>query len=136
TAHVSSSSATLRLTVVQSDGCTETSDVVLTVAQLPTSSISGPSSVCPLSSSQFLAPAGLAKYSWTINGNGSISGPTNAQTVTVTAGATCGAIFTLGLNVANNNGCSSSCSSNVLVLDTVAPVISTIPADATVQCAA
>jgi hypothetical protein len=136
TAHVSSSSATLRLTVIQSNGCTETSDVVLTVAQLPTCSISGASSVCPLSSSQFLAPAGLASYSWTIGGNGSISGPTNAQMVTVTAGATCGATFTLGLNVANNNGCPSSCSSNVLVQDTVPPVISSIPADATVQCAA
>src|SRR6185369_4549444 len=98
-------------------------------------SISGAVSVCLSSSSQFLAPAGLTGYSWTISGNGSISGATNAQMVTVKAGAACGATFTLGLNVTNNSGCSSSCSSDVLVEDTVAPVISSIPADVTVQCA-
>jgi hypothetical protein len=135
TAHVSSVSATLRLTVIQSNGCTETSDVTLTVAPIPTCSISGASSVCPLSSSQFSAPAGLASYSWTISANGSISGPTNAQTVTVVAGATCGADFTLSLNVANNNNCGNSCSSDVMVQNTVAPTITGMPADVTVQCA-
>src|SRR5262249_35601465 len=101
----------------------------------PTCSISGPATVCPLSSSQFLAPAGLASYSWSISGNGSISGPTTAQMVTVKAGASCGAAFTLGLNTTNRGGCPSSCSSDVLVQDTVAPVITSIPSDVTVQCA-
>src|SRR5262249_22554370 len=45
TAHVSSPSATLRLTALQSNGCTETSDVVLTVAPVPTCSIAGATSV-------------------------------------------------------------------------------------------
>ena len=42
TAHLSSGTATLRLTVVQANGCTETDDVVLTVKPLPTASITGP----------------------------------------------------------------------------------------------
>ncbi|HTL56131.1 MAG TPA: hypothetical protein VL361_10660, partial [Candidatus Limnocylindrales bacterium] len=134
TAHVSSSSAKLRLTVIQSNGCTETSDVVLTVAPIPTCSISGGASMCPASSSQFSAPAGLASYGWSISGNGSIVGATNAQMVTVKAGASCGATFTLSLNVANST-CPSSCSTDVLVQDTVAPVITSIPADVTVSCA-
>ena len=57
TAHVSSASATLRLTVIQSNGCMETSDVVLNVTPMPADSITGPSLVCPKSSTQF---SGLA----------------------------------------------------------------------------
>src|ERR1051326_4389117 len=90
-AHVSSSSATLRLTVLQSNGCTETSDVVLTVAPIPACSISGPALVCPKSTAQFTAPAGMAKYGWSITGNGSISGSTNAQRVPDGAGPASGA---------------------------------------------
>src|SRR5262249_6903776 len=135
TAHVTTSSATLRLTVIQSNGCTETSDVLLTVAPIPTCSISGASTMCPSSSSRFSAATGLASYGWSISGNGSIVGATNAQTVTVKAGANCGASFTLSLNVANST-CPNSCSTDVLVQDTVAPVITSIPVDATVQCAA
>jgi len=133
TAHVSSPSATLRLTVIQSNGCKETSDVVLTVATMPTCSISGASSVCPSSSAQFSAPAGLSAYAWSISGNGSISGPTNAQTVTVTAGSACGATFTLALNLTNNNNCSSSCSSVVMVNNTGGPTV-TAPANITIAC--
>jgi hypothetical protein len=135
TAHVTSSSATLRLTVYQSNGCTETDDVVLNVAPLPPCSISGASSTCPLSTQVFSAPTGLASYSWSITGNGSISGPTNTQTVMVAAGSACGATFTLRLNTANGNGCPNTCSMDVLVADTTAPVIKSIPADVTVKCA-
>jgi hypothetical protein len=134
TAHVSTSSATLRLTVIQSNGCTETSDVVLTVTPIPTCSIAGSTSVLPLSSSQFFAPAGMSGCSWSISGNGSISGSTNAQMITVLAGATCGANFTLKLNV-TNNGCWSSCSSDVAVADSVLPSISA-PADVVLECPA
>src|SRR6266566_756864 len=42
TARVSSASATLRLTVIESNGCTETNDVVLSVTPLPACSITGP----------------------------------------------------------------------------------------------
>src|SRR5262249_3718151 len=110
TAHASSSSATFRLTVVQSNSCNETSDVLLTVAPIPTCSISGSSLICPNSTAQFSAPTGLAGYGWSISGNGSISGSTNAQMVTVKAGGACGTPFSLTLNVVGAiGGCGSTC---------------------------
>jgi hypothetical protein len=133
TAHVSSSSATLRLTVVQSNACTETSDIVLTVAPLPTCSLAGPSAVCPRSSNQFLGPPALNGYAWSITGNGAITGPTNTQAVTVAAGP-CGADFTLTLTV-TSNGCSSACSTDVIVTNSIAPTI-TAPPDLVLECPA
>src|SRR5205814_4792125 len=86
TAHVSSASAILRLTVVELNGCTETNDVVLTIKPLPACSIAGASLVCPTSSNQFSAPTNMTSYAWGIVGNGAISGATNVRTVTVVAG--------------------------------------------------
>ncbi len=134
TAHVSSSTATLRLTVLQANGCTEASDVVLTAAPVPVASIAGPAIVCPTSSSQFLAPANMSSYSWTVSGEGTIFGPTNQQAVLVVAGATCGTNFTLSLTVANN-GCPNTCATNVLVNNTLAPSI-TAPPDLVLSCPA
>src|SRR6266540_4355740 len=88
-AHVSSATATLRLTVTQANGCTETDDTVLTVAPLPACSITGQSSVCPQSSRQFSGPTGMNSYSWSITGNAAISGPTNQQSVSVMSGSVC-----------------------------------------------
>src|SRR5207248_9139374 len=106
--------ATVRLTVVQANGCTEKDDVVLSVGSAPACSITGLSSVCPQSSSQFTAPAGMNSYSWSITGHASISGPTNQQTVSITSGSLCGETFSLFLNVTSNL-CSSACSQTVTV---------------------
>ena len=136
TAHVTSASATLRLTVVQVNGCTETDDVVLNVAPMPACSIAGSASMCPQSSAQFSAPAGLRAYSWSVTGNGSIVGSTNSPTVTVQAGQACGATFTLMLNTFGSIGnCISTCTTDVMVNDTETPVLASIPADVTVECA-
>src|SRR6185295_699412 len=89
TAHVSSASATLRLTVIESNGCTETNDIVLTVKPLSPCSITGSATVCPRSSALFSGPAGMSSYSWSISGNGTISGTSNARTVTAVAGNGC-----------------------------------------------
>src|SRR5262249_23715729 len=77
TAYVSSGSAPLRLIATQVNGCSETNDVVLNVSPLPACSITGPTLVCPRSSIQFHGPSGMSGYSWSISGNGSISGATN-----------------------------------------------------------
>ena len=134
TAHVFSPTATLRLTVAQANGCIETDEVVLTVTPLPVCSITGPALVCPQSTGQFQGPIGMAAYSWSVAGNGSISGPANVRTVTVTAGAACGTNFVLSLGV-TSNGCPNTCTTEVTVNDTVSPTITSIPADVTVQCA-
>src|SRR5262249_21404949 len=99
TAHVSSASATLRLIVAQVNGCNETNDAVLTVVNPPTSSIAGSATLCPNSTNVFQGPAGMDGYAWSISGNGAILGASNAATVTVVAGAQCGATFTLNLAV-------------------------------------
>ena len=134
TAHVFSSTATLRLTVLQANGCVRTSDVLLTVVPPPACSISGPANTCPGSSVQLFAPPGMDAYSWSISGSGAISGPANAQMVSVEAGPNCGDNFTLTLNV-TSNGCASTCSTSVLVIDTVPPTI-TAPPDLTLECPA
>jgi len=131
--HVTSASATLRLTVVDSANCTKTDDVVLTVNSNPTCSIGGSDGICPSSSSTYSAPAGASTYSWSISGNGSIVGSTTSQTVSVTAGSSCGP-FTLSLQVTNTNGCNSSCSKIVGVNDTSAPTISALPGPSTIEC--
>jgi hypothetical protein len=134
TAHVSSSSATLRLTVVQANGCIGTSDIVLTVNPIPTSTISGPASVLPQATTQFSGPAGMSNYTWSISGNGSISGSGSLQTVSVVAGSTCGTTYTLSLNV-NVNGCGSTATNNILISGTGVPVV-TPPANLTLECPA
>jgi hypothetical protein len=134
TAHVSSATATLRLTVVQANGCTETDDVVLSVANLPVCSITGAALLCPNSTNVFQAPAGMTGYAWSITGNGVISGATNAQTVKVISGGSCGAAFTLNL-VTTSGICSTACSMDVMVADTTPPTMS-IPADLVLDCPA
>jgi HYR domain len=133
-ARVSSTSATLRLTVVQANGCTESDDVLLTVKPVPAASISGPSQVCPQSTAQFSGPGAMGAYAWSVTGNGSITGPTNSQTVTVTAGSNCGATFSLSLAVSSNS-CPGIATADVMVNDTNAPAI-TAPADVTLECPA
>jgi len=134
TAHVTSASATLRLTVVQGNECTESDDVVLTVAPLPACSIAGPATVCPLSTSQYAGPAGSVRYAWSVDGNASIVGPTNAQVVTVAASPDCEGTFTLRLTSASSL-CESSCTTDVLIQDTNAPVV-TAPPDLVLECPA
>jgi hypothetical protein len=134
TAHVSSASATLRLTVTESNGCSETNDVVLSVNPLPACSITGTTQACPNSLQQFSAPAGMGGYLWAVSGSGVISGATNAQTVTVQAGLACSTNYTLTLMTVSN-GCVSICSDEVVVNDTVPPVIS-CPGDKVLQCPA
>lgn len=134
TARVSSASATLRLTVTQINGCVKTDDVVLSVQRPPVCSITGVTNACPRSTNTFSAPTGMNFYLWTVVGDGSISGPANQPTVKVVAGAVCGANYTLSLAM-TTNVCTTSCSTDVTVVDTGAPVLTT-PADLVLDCPA
>ncbi|MFE3869582.1 hypothetical protein ACFX5E_16085, partial [Flavobacterium sp. LS2P90] len=141
TVSIDGSSATLRLTVVtgpisgSGSQCTVSDDVVITVKQTPTSSITGSDGpLCPSASTIYSAPASAA-YSWGISGNGTIVGVSNIQNVSVAAGSICNETFTLSLTT-TTNGCSSTCTKIVTVVDDTAPVISTTAAslNQTLQC--
>lgn len=133
--HVTSPSATLRLSGTQNSGCTVSDDVVLRVTPLPGCLITGPATnLCPANAVTFNGPPGLTSYAWTIAGNGTISGSTTQQTVTVLTGPNCGSSLSLGLTVAANN-CSSTCAAEFMVND-LAPPILTRPSDLVLDCPA
>ena len=100
----------------------QTGTATVTVNPTPSCSINGTSPVCPASSANvYTAPAGMTSYLWSISGNGTISGATNGVNVSVNAGATCSVPLTLTLSVTDINGCTSSCSRNIVVQDIAAP---------------
>jgi hypothetical protein len=70
----------------------------------------------------------MSIYAWSISGNGSLTGPANQPTVSVTAGSACGTPFTLSLAVTNASGCGTVCTQSVQVIDTTPPQI-TCPAN-------
>jgi fibronectin-binding autotransporter adhesin len=87
----------------------------LTVNPTPTCSTSGSGEVCFNSvGNSYTAPAGMSTYAWSISGNGTISGASDAQSVSVSAGDA--GSFNLHLAIADSNGCSSSCDKMVSVV--------------------
>ncbi|MEO8149104.1 MAG: T9SS type A sorting domain-containing protein [Bacteroidia bacterium] len=86
---------TYTVTVTDANGCSSSCNKVLTVNPLPSCLITGNSSICSGSSTQWCAPAGLASYSWS-------TGATTQCITVSTAG-------TYTVTVTNANGCSSSC---------------------------
>jgi len=134
TAHVSSASATLRLTVVQANGCTQTDDIVLSVQQPPVCAITGVTNTCPRTTNTFTAPVGMTSYAWSVSGGAFISGAPNQQTVKVVASSTCGTNYTLALNLVSNV-CATSCSQDVAVIDMGAPVL-VCPTNRVLDCPA
>jgi hypothetical protein len=119
-----SGTKTVTLTTTSSTGCTASTTASVVVNALPSCSITGTSGpVCVGSSNSFTAPAGMSTYSWSISGNGTILGSSSSQNVTVIAGNTCNASFTLNLTITNSNGCSSTCQTTVNVNDITAPTI-------------
>ncbi|WP_035672729.1 gliding motility-associated C-terminal domain-containing protein [Flavobacterium sp. 83] len=141
--NITSSPATLRLTVVtgplvgSGSQCTVSDDVIITVNQPLTCSISGSSGpLCPSSSSNIYSAPSSATYLWKISGNGSIVGNSNSQTVSVTTGIGCNTSFTLTSTITNSNGCTSTCTKTVSVVDDSIPIVTTAAnsLDHTLQC--
>jgi hypothetical protein len=96
-------------TTVTADGCSSTCTRTVTVNASGTCSIDGPESACTGSTGNvYVIETNLqnATYSTIISGNGSIVGPANGASVTVTAGAA--GSFTLTTTV-TAAGCSAVC---------------------------
>ena len=129
---INGSSATLRLTVEThpSNGigthCIVYDDVTITTTPSPSCSITGSNGpLCPSTIANNYAAPVSSSYSWSISGNGTLSGSTTSQTASVTAGQNCNASFTLTLNTTDANGCTSECTKTVAVNDTNSPIITT-----------
>lgn len=99
---------------------TGTIDVMVETIQ-PTCNVSGPTLVCPGSTSSFNAPNGLSGYSWGVTGDGSIVGASNGASVSVTAGTS--GTYTVHLTVTSASGCTNTCS-QIVTVNTVPSCIS------------
>lgn len=110
----------------------------VTIRQSPACSITGQDPLCPLSAGNVytaIAPTATA-WAWAISVNGSIPGPKNASTVSVTSGAACNETFTLSVTITDSYGCQSTCPKTVLIEDLVKPTWTSAEwsLDITLQC--
>ena len=95
----------------------------VTVNPLPPCAVNGTLTVCPSSTNTYVGPPGMASYSWSISGGGSILGSPGAQAIDVADSSDCNTNFTLSLTVVDTNGCFNTCQQTVLVQDTTPPTI-------------
>jgi hypothetical protein len=79
-------------------------------------SITGSENVCSeASDNTYSAPPGNLDYAWSISGDGTINGASNAQTVKVNAGAS--GSYELVLTTTDNSGYTSFCKKTVFIYD-------------------
>jgi hypothetical protein len=126
-------SFTLQDQVTNSDGGVKCEETV-TVNPKPICSITGPDAVSPSSTNNYSGPAGMASYSWSISGGGTIVGAANQQNVSVQADSGCNSSYKLTLNLTDTNGCTNSCTLPVQVRDTTPPVFTSCPAGSDLGC--
>jgi hypothetical protein len=126
---------TVTYTFNSGNNCSKQVTATVVINPVPNCSITGGDGpLCPGSSGSYSAPGGLI-YKWTISGNGTIVGSDSSSSVNIKAGSGCNAKFTLGLTTTGTGGCQNTCSKDVTVKDTIAPVI-TCPGDKQLLCSA
>src|SRR6185295_13574668 len=108
---------------ITSGAASSTCSKTVVVNAIPSCSITPASPVCPGSQNSYSGPSGLTSYSWSISGNGSLSGATNVRNVLVNAASVCNGSYTLSLN-GSLNGCTSNCSQIISVIDNTSPSVS------------
>ncbi|MEO5571383.1 MAG: T9SS type A sorting domain-containing protein, partial [Bacteroidia bacterium] len=96
-----STANTFTVTVTDANGCTSSCNKILTVNQVATCSITGNSSICSGSSTQWCAAAGLSTYSWSTGATTQCITVSSASTYTVTT--------------SDGNGCISNCNKTLTV---------------------
>ncbi len=124
-----SDAGTYSVTVTDDQDCFATDSIGVTVAALPTCSISGAVEACPGSTFEVSAAAGLASYDWTVAGGSILSGQ-GTRNILIKSGK--GPKVDVDLAVTNSAGCAGSCSKTVAVSDQEPPVITNCPATLTV----
>jgi hypothetical protein len=129
---------TYTVTITDAEGTESTCTAILVVVPKPNCGIQGPLELCPSSTGHsYNGPAGNYSYQWSISGNGSISGSSTGSSVSVNAGSTCGANFTLQLIVSEPSlGCADTCTYVVSVDDNEDPTVVFCPSDTTINCTA
>jgi len=127
---------TVSVNYTNANGCSPASAAILNVSVTSgiVATITGASTVCPSTSNNYTATAGMTTYAWSISGNGTITSALDAPTVTVLAGTNCNSTFTLTLIVTNSDGCNSTTTKEVNVNDTQLPVISTTATGSYLEC--
>ncbi len=113
---------TLKYTVTDGNGCSNSCTFTITVNSPPACSITftnpppwGQDSACANSTGNiYSAPAGMDAYSWNLVGSGMITSATNGSSVTVTAGTS---DYYLYVTITDDNGCVSSCLDETPVKD-------------------
>jgi len=90
---------------------------------------------CPSSTGHiYSGPDSQTAYAWSIiSGNATIVGSTTSQSVSVTAGSPCGD-FVLQLITTGANGCTSTCTKTLHIVDTTPPVITFCPPGSDLGC--
>ncbi|HYV92054.1 MAG TPA: T9SS type A sorting domain-containing protein [Chitinophagales bacterium] len=108
---------------VTSGAASATCSKTVLVKPIPSCSIIPAAPVCPGTQNNYTGPSGLTFYSWSINGDGTLSGSTTGNNVSVNAASVCNGNYTLML-VAALNGCTSNCSQIISVIDNTSPSVS------------
>ncbi len=106
---------TVTLIAISDCFCSDTFQSQITVDSLPGPDISCPSTLCAFDTATYTTSVSGCTYSWVVQG-GTISGPSNQQSVTVIWGA--GQMGSLGLIV---SGCGSVCSDTTWVQIPIIP---------------
>ncbi|HKR07239.1 MAG TPA: T9SS type A sorting domain-containing protein, partial [Bacteroidia bacterium] len=120
-----STGGTYSVTTTNENGCISNCNKTLTVRNLPSAAITGNASVCPGSSTQWCAPAGLAGYLWSTGATTQCVTVSSAGTYTVTT--------------TNSFGCTKSGSKSLTIKSVPSSAItgnaSVCPGNSTQWCA-
>jgi len=118
------------------NGCpSDTAFATVTVLPLPDCFITGPDTLCPLGTAQYIAPDTMVSYAWTISGPGIILGDTSLQIIDVQGTGSCDSSFILELTITGSNGCSNTCMQIVSLFDTLPPQFTYVPDTLWLECA-
>ncbi|MVT10311.1 T9SS type A sorting domain-containing protein [Chitinophaga tropicalis] len=124
---------------VDANNCQDVDTVVVTVTEhpKPPCGITGSDPVCPGSKNEYAGPpaAQVGSYLWSVTGDASVSGDNDKEKVWIQADNKCGS-YLIKLIVSTPDGKrKDTCYKQVVIKDTIKPILSGNVAGATVGCA-